>query len=158
VPVFTWIYPLNSQKLMLFFDWVKKIMKNYVNLCNRPPKTEVWRLFSKFFTANILFWEHLGVICFSLGRRSGNTSNQNKYLFLLKYLNHSQIVLKHFSLFSLIGIEIEIEIEIVLWRLSRKIEFSGRKPCQFAIVIRHLGFCRTCQKKKISQLILTKID
>ena len=30
--------------------------------------------------------------------------------FLLKYLNHSQIVLKHFSLFSLIGIEIEIEI------------------------------------------------
>ena len=46
----------------------------------------------------------------SLGRRSGNTSNQNKYLFLLKYLNHSQIVLKHFSLFSLIGIEIEIEI------------------------------------------------
>ena len=23
----------------------------------RTPKTEVWRLFSKFFTANILFWE-----------------------------------------------------------------------------------------------------
>ena len=89
-------------------------------------------------------WQEL-----SLGRRSGNTSNQNKYLFLLKYLKHSQIVLKHFSLFSLIGIE--IEIEIVLWRLSRKIEFSGRKPCQFAIDIRHLGFCRTCQKKKNSQ-------
>ena len=27
------------------------------------PKTEVWTLFSKFFTANILFWEHLGVAC-----------------------------------------------------------------------------------------------
>jgi hypothetical protein len=30
----------------------------------RPPKTEVRRLFSKFFTANILFWEYLGVVCF----------------------------------------------------------------------------------------------
>ena len=29
-----------------------------------PPKTEVRRLFSKFFTANILFWEYLGVVCF----------------------------------------------------------------------------------------------
>ena len=28
------------------------------------PKTEVWRLFSKFFMANILFWEHLRVTCF----------------------------------------------------------------------------------------------
>ena len=28
------------------------------------PKTEVRRLFSKFFTANILFWEYLGVVCF----------------------------------------------------------------------------------------------
>ena len=30
------------------------------------PKTEVRRLFSKFFTADILFWEHLGVVCFRL--------------------------------------------------------------------------------------------
>ena len=30
----------------------------------RTPKTEVRRLFSKFFTANILFWEYLGVVCF----------------------------------------------------------------------------------------------
>ena len=29
-----------------------------------PPKTEVRRLFFKFCTANILFWEHLGVVCF----------------------------------------------------------------------------------------------
>ena len=26
--------------------------------------TEVWTLFPKFFTANILFWEYLGVMCF----------------------------------------------------------------------------------------------
>ena len=26
------------------------------------PKTEVWMLFPNFFTANILFWEHLEVI------------------------------------------------------------------------------------------------
>ena len=30
----------------------------------KAPKTEVRRLFSKFFTANILFWEYLGVVCF----------------------------------------------------------------------------------------------
>ena len=29
-----------------------------------PPKTEVRTLFHKFFTANILFWEDLGVACF----------------------------------------------------------------------------------------------
>ena len=28
------------------------------------PKTEVRRLFSKFFTANFLFWEYLGIVCF----------------------------------------------------------------------------------------------
>ena len=27
-------------------------------------KTEVWTLFSKFLTAQILFWEYLGVVCF----------------------------------------------------------------------------------------------
>ena len=31
---------------------------------SNPPKTEVWTLFPNFYTANILFWEHLGVICF----------------------------------------------------------------------------------------------
>ena len=30
----------------------------------RPPKTEVRRLFFKFFKANILFWEYLGAVCF----------------------------------------------------------------------------------------------
>ena len=28
------------------------------------PKTEVRTLFHEFFTANILFWEDLGVVCF----------------------------------------------------------------------------------------------
>ena len=32
--------------------------------CLNAPKTEVRRLSSKFFTANILFWEYLGVVCF----------------------------------------------------------------------------------------------
>ena len=31
-------------------------------ISSHAPKTEVRRLFSKFFTANILFWEYLGVI------------------------------------------------------------------------------------------------
>ena len=36
----------------------------YWILLEYSPKTEVWTLFSKFFSANILFWEHLGVISF----------------------------------------------------------------------------------------------
>ena len=35
-----------------------------VFLTCEAPEMEVWRLFSNFFTANILFWEHLGVIFF----------------------------------------------------------------------------------------------
>ena len=35
-----------------------------------PPKTEVQTLFHIFFTANILFWEDLGVVCFRLKNQS----------------------------------------------------------------------------------------
>ena len=38
--------------------------KSFVVQWLRPPKTEVWTLFPKFFTANILFWKYLGVMCF----------------------------------------------------------------------------------------------
>ena len=34
------------------------------------PKTEVRTLFHKFCTANILFWEDLGVVCFKLKNQS----------------------------------------------------------------------------------------
>ena len=42
------------------------ILLCYFHLCAEvsSPKTEVWTLFPKFFTANILFWKYLGVICF----------------------------------------------------------------------------------------------
>ena len=48
------------RKLFLF----KLLADNLNKIDTWPPKTEVRRLFSKFFTANILFWEYLGVICF----------------------------------------------------------------------------------------------
>ena len=40
------------------------VFLHFVSYLLYPPKTEVRRLFSKFFTANILFWEYLGVVCF----------------------------------------------------------------------------------------------
>ena len=55
--------------------WLEKLRK-YQHLINpimfielffnkivwpKSPKTEVWTLFLEFFTANILFWEYLGV-------------------------------------------------------------------------------------------------
>ena len=41
------------------------------------PKTEVWWLFSKFFTSNFLFWEHLGFVCF----RSDFVGKKPSYIF-----------------------------------------------------------------------------
>ena len=41
-----------------------KLTKKILWKCLLPPKPEVWTLFPKFFTANILFWEHLGVISY----------------------------------------------------------------------------------------------
>ena len=38
--------------------------QTFILPCCSPPKTEVRTLFHKFFMANILFWEYLGVICF----------------------------------------------------------------------------------------------
>ena len=43
--------------------WQKKVCFGN-QPCYIAPKTEVWRLFFKFFTANILFREYLGVVCF----------------------------------------------------------------------------------------------
>ena len=33
------------------------LLYKVIKVCLYPPKTEVWRLFSKFFMANILFWD-----------------------------------------------------------------------------------------------------
>ena len=41
-----------------------------------------WRLFSKFFTANILFWEHLGVICFRPKTKGFFLGKRTSYIFL----------------------------------------------------------------------------
>ena len=49
-----------SLKSILFRDNFSHNSVHY----SGPPKTEVRRLLSKFFTANILFWEYLGVVCF----------------------------------------------------------------------------------------------
>ena len=44
-------------------DFISQKFRAY-KISFNTEKTEVRRLFSKFFTANSLFWEYLGVVCF----------------------------------------------------------------------------------------------
>ena len=45
---------------------------------SKPPKTDMWRLLSKFFTANIIFAIYLGFICLNPRSFVGKTT---KYIF-----------------------------------------------------------------------------
>ena len=52
-----WAFP-HVQKMPKLYEFPAPIFDRSLNLPYSEP------VFPKFFTANILFWEHLGIICF----------------------------------------------------------------------------------------------
>ena len=64
-----WIFQDDLTEKKFAFAYFEKQLKKFVKSewgegYLNSQETEVRRLFSEFFTANILFWEYLGVVCF----------------------------------------------------------------------------------------------
>ena len=105
---------------------------NYVAFWSKPPKTEVWRLSSKFFMANILFWEHLGVICFSHENQSFFVEKRISYIF--PWTRHSLCQNRDNSLAentpNALKTQPNLSAQVQkFWIFEKKLSLDVRSPC-----------------------------